>query len=169
MLRKLHTVYGIKCHVNYLRRGLNWMPRGLKVSHLLTVDMITFVKRQFLVLDLNGVLVQCLKARRSPSLHPRTWTMAGFQHTAVSIKFAQSKLWVTIWSFMKSTHTQVVVELIFKGIKPPCMVLGQELCMTLLTPEGRLLGSREPCCQPIFESVETHIMGLTPHYDRVSL
>ena len=40
---------------------------------------------------------------------------------------------------MKLENTHAVVEFIFKGIKPPYMVLGQELCMMLLTPDGRVV------------------------------
>ena len=47
--------------------------------------------------------------------------------------------WVTIWSFMKLENTHAVVEFIFKGIEPPYMILGQELCMMLLTPDGRVV------------------------------
>jgi hypothetical protein len=40
---------------------------------------------------------------------------------------------------MKLESTQDLVEFIFKGIELLCMVLRQELCMTLLTSYGRVV------------------------------
>ena len=36
------TIYDISCHVHYFAKGLNQMPRDLKVSHPLA-NMISFV------------------------------------------------------------------------------------------------------------------------------
>ena len=55
------------------------------------------------------------------------------------LQIAQSKWWVIIWSSMKSENTQAVVEFIFKGLEPPCLVLGQESCKLLTTPEGKIV------------------------------
>jgi len=47
--------------------------------------------------------------------------------------------WIVIWSSMKWETTHAVVEFLFKGIEFPCMVLGQESCRTLWTPEGTVV------------------------------
>ena len=52
---------------------------------------------------------------------------------------ALKKWLVIVWSSMKFENTQAVVEFIFKGLEPPCLVLGQESCRQLLTPEGRVV------------------------------
>ena len=40
---------------------------------------------------------------------------------------------------MKSENTQAVVEFIFKGLQPPCLVLGHESCKILYTPDGKVV------------------------------
>ena len=58
------------------------------------------------------------------------------------LQVALSKWWVIVWSSMKSENTQEIVEFIFKGLQPPCLVLGHESCRTLYTLDGRAV--REP-------------------------
>jgi hypothetical protein len=55
------------------------------------------------------------------------------------LHIAQSKLWVAIWSFMKSTHTQAVVEFIFKGIKPPLHGARLGIVHDVLDPGGEVV------------------------------
>ena len=40
---------------------------------------------------------------------------------------------------MKAENTNAVVEFIFKGLEPPCMVLAQEACRILYTPDGKVV------------------------------
>lgn len=40
---------------------------------------------------------------------------------------------------MKFKKTHMVVEFTFKGLQPPCLVLGQESCRILYTPKGRIV------------------------------
>ena len=40
---------------------------------------------------------------------------------------------------MKAKNTNAVVEFIFKGIKPPCLVLAQEACRVLYTPDSKVV------------------------------
>jgi hypothetical protein len=55
------------------------------------------------------------------------------------LEIVHSKWWVIVWSSMKSENTQAVVEFIFKGLEPPCLVLGQDACRVLITPEGTVV------------------------------
>jgi hypothetical protein len=40
---------------------------------------------------------------------------------------------------MTAENTNVVVEFIFKGIEPPCLVLAQDACKTLYTPDRKIV------------------------------
>ena len=111
-------------------------------------------KRRFLVLDLNGVLVQsvhCPKAPTVPFSKPESMDYGGLPVYIKSklvylrpwlrrfLEIAQTRWWVVIWSSMKLENTQAIVEFIFKGLEPPCLILGQDSCRTLITPEGRVV------------------------------
>ena len=63
-------------------------------------------------------------------LRPWLWR---FMH--VTLK----KWWVIVWSSMKFENTLAIVEFIFKGLEPPYLVLGNELCKCLYTPDGRVV------------------------------
>ena len=111
-------------------------------------------KTRFLVLDLNGVLVQCVHCPKVPTVpfcKPEDGNYDGPPAYIKSklvylrpwlrrfLQVALSKWWVIVWSSMKSENTQAIVEFIFKGLQPPCLVLGQDSCRTLYTPEGRVV------------------------------
>jgi hypothetical protein len=55
------------------------------------------------------------------------------------LEVALRKWWVIVWSSMRSDTTQAVVEFIFKGVQPPCLVLGHESCRLLYTPKGKFV------------------------------
>ena len=69
---------------------------------------------------------------KSKLVYLRPW-LRGF------LQVALSKWWVIVWSSMKFENTQMVLEFIFKGFQPPCLVLGHEFCKTLYTPDGRVV------------------------------
>lgn len=112
------------------------------------------LKTKFLVLDLNGVLVQCVHCPRVPTVpfckpedakydgppayiksklvHLRPWLRRFLQ-------MVQRRWWVVVWSSMTPDNTNAVVEFIFKGIEPPCLVLAQNACKILYTHENKVV------------------------------
>ena len=97
------------------------------------------VKGWFLILDLTRVPVQCVHCPMAPMVPfsmPKNMDYGGLLAYIKSkliylwpgvcyyLQSAQFKWWVAVWSFMKLENTHMVVEFIFKGIEPPCMVLG---------------------------------------------
>jgi hypothetical protein len=112
------------------------------------------VKKRFLVLDLNGVLVQSVHCPGAPTVAFSKPEMMDYGGLPIYIKsklvylrpwlrkflqFVQSKWWVVIWSSMKLENTNAIVEFLFKGLHPPCLVLGQDSCRVLITPEGKVV------------------------------
>ena len=111
-------------------------------------------KKRFLVLDLNGVLVQCVHCPRVPTVPfckpedanyngPPTFIKSKLVHLRpwlrTFLEIVQQRWWVVVWSSMKAENTNAVVEFIFKGLEPPCMVLAQEACRVLYTPDGKVV------------------------------
>jgi hypothetical protein len=111
-------------------------------------------KTRFLVLDLNGVLVQCVHCPRVPTVPyckpqearydgPPTLIKSKLVHLRPWLRhFLQivtKKWWVVVWSSMTAENTNAVVEFIFKGMEPPCMVLAQKACRKLYTPQNQVV------------------------------
>jgi hypothetical protein len=133
----------------------------------------TIIKRQSMNQDLNGILVQCVHYPIPPMV-PFSLPKNMDYHrlpTYIKSKFVylqpglhrflqseQSKWCITTRSSMKLENTHAIVEFIFKGIKPPCMVLGHESCRLLLAPDGRVV--KKPWNTPVkhYLKVETHIL-----------
>lgn len=111
-------------------------------------------KTRFLMLDLNGVFVQCMHCSRVPTMHfckPKDANYDGFPTYIKSIfvhlwlwlwrflQIAQSKWWVIVWSFMKFENTQEIVEFIFKGLETPWLVIGYESSKSLYAPDSKVV------------------------------
>jgi hypothetical protein len=111
-------------------------------------------KTRFLVLDLNGVLVQCVHCPRVPTVPyckpedakydgPPTYIKSKLVHLRPGLRrflqTIQRKWWVVVWSSMTADNTNAVVEFIFKGIEPPCLVLAEDACKTLYTPDRKIV------------------------------
>jgi hypothetical protein len=104
-------------------------------------------KTQFMVLDLNGVLVQCVHCPRVPKVPFCKPEDANYNVPPAYLKpwlrrflqVALSKWWMIVLSSMKSKNTHAIMEFIFKGLQLPCLVLGHESCRTLYTPNGRVV------------------------------
>ena len=103
------------------------------------------------MVDLNGVLVQCVHCPGVPTVPyckpqdenydgPPTFIKSKLVHLRPWLRdflqIIQKRWWVVVWSSMKADTTNAVVEFIFKGIERPVLVLAQEACRTLMTREG---------------------------------
>ena len=111
-------------------------------------------KTCFLVLDLNGVLVQCVHCLRVPTVPfcklkdakydgPPTYIKSKLVYLRPWLRrflqFVQRKWWLVVWSSMTPDNTNAVVEFIFKGIEPPCLVLAQNACKIMYTPDMKIV------------------------------
>lgn len=101
-------------------------------------------RRFILVFDLNGIFCHCLPRGRSAL---PTWMVqdrapdkgpAIVGPKAVLPRLGYKQFWermtqmfyVCIWSSMKKSTVDLVVEFLFNGMSRPAIVLGQEDCIT---------------------------------------
>jgi hypothetical protein len=122
-------------------------------------------KTRFLVLDLNGVLVQCVHCPRVPFCKPKdakydgppTYIKSELVHLRLWLRrflqIAHKKWWVVVWSSMTAENTNAVVEFIFKGIEPPCLVLAQDACKILYTPDRKVVKKPNNLASPQYLKV----------------
>ena len=111
-------------------------------------------KTRFLVLDLNGVLVQCVHSPKEPTVPhcrpseeiyhgPPVYIKSKLVHLRPYLRqfleVVQRRWWVIVWSSMTAENTNAIVEFIFKGLDHPCLVLAQEACRTLMTRDGGIV------------------------------
>ena len=121
------------------------------------VVLMTKAKWLNIVLDINGILCHCMeKAGTSRMLfvydvkqgiHSSTiFTIVGpkaiFTHPSLLkflTKISKFAARIVIWSSMKRSAVQKIVEYLFRGLPLPFNILGQDSCQKIKTSQGKYL------------------------------
>ncbi len=131
-----------------------------------------------LVLDLNGILCQCVDKSQLPKnawVNPVDWhafssavpTLLGPKHVYTRPRLADFLAVVAevadrvvVWSSMKRSTVELIAGFLFEGVKQPFEIMGQEFCTKVQISPGRYLKDLSGTKEIFFKDLSKRVFSI---------